>query len=861
MAAFHADWPSWSPYNYAAKNVRKFLLDRSVFDLVDVHKVLSLTDPKLLGWYLNLSLEDRKDIQDGGGFQQFLLRHPALELSQHHVHVKRNISRVVPAQPTIVCNRSVMQGETYFRSDWERLPNNMRETFNRLCYNSSDGSQIHQTAFNCTTRQEPNQQTCCTVRASCQLSERGPLWQTSSKDPTPPPSVFLDTDMQGHRQGGQPELRSCTTASQVDRCDGAYAEVSLLQSECPTGDGDLSPEYYSFNSIQMEATEYSERSLLQPVELEQNISPVDPVEERSIEEGPQGHMLQGNNIAEGDGEAGASFGDQSDTFHSIMVSDESILVCLTSDDVRTFNAAHSGPVHPVSEAPKPDQSVTTTDAAEHHSPPRPRVTTCDIMVGTEVEPGTSAVGNAEDPPTADKHVNTEVYMSDLDYVAEEFTKLQKVQEQQRGHKKERKSCECDCMQRAQRAELGLLALQYVMCKQHCWRLYHASSEGGQLAPMKKNNPSAEFASILQKLECDYNQMRDEMLAGVPLKELKPLSVDLKQIKSHASYNPAKILSEVLGNVPSRSSQEPQKPKTLGGEEGRPNDGSTNCSQSSHRKEKENPTKSDSAAGRALTIVLKDGDAPINAHKQEEKHTTAVYPEVGLCEAWFDAEENPHCAVVAQPGQEPPGAVGQETRESADEEVDSELLCVSNLPSNTTESDVMLWFEKHQPSEVSISALKTDFRVAIVMVSGAQSAEAAVRELHGRAVQGRTLHVQHIRRAIGERRPPSANGPETSQTERDLMSQPPGASRGDGKVVAPPAGKGASVPRHFDPMSSFDTLMAELTQRHPDAGRPRIVDALMALKAERQGPLSGLPLSTIREMTSALLTRSERATES
>ncbi|XP_062420892.1 RNA-binding protein 44 isoform X2 [Pungitius pungitius] len=847
MAAFHTDWPLWSPYNYAAKNVRKFLLDRSVFDLVDVHKVLSLTDPKLLGWYLNLSLEDRKDIQDGGGFQRFLLRHPALELSQHHVHVKRNVSRVVPAQPTITCNRSIMQGETYFRSDWERFPNNMRETFNQLCYNSSDGSQMHQTAFNCTTRQEPNQQMSCTVRASCQLSERRPSWQTSSKDPTPPPGVFLDTDLQGHRQGGQPELRSCTTASQVNRCDRAYAEVSLLQSEGPTGDEDLSPEYYSFNSIQMDATDYSERSLLQPVELEQNISPVDPVEEGSIEEGPRGHMLQGNDIAEGDGEAGASFGDQSDKFHSIMVSDESILVCLTSADVRTFNATH-----PESEAPKPDQSVTTTHAAEHHSPQRPRVTTCDIMVGTEVEPHTSAVGNTEDPPTADKHVNTEVYMSDLDYVAEEFAKLQKVQEQQRGHKKERQSCECDGMQRAQRAELGLLALQYVMCKQHCWRLYHTASEGGQLAPMKKNNPSAEFASILQKLECDYNRMRDEMLAGVPLEELKPLSVDLKQIKSHASYNPAKIISEVLGNVPS------------GSEEGRPNDGSPTCSQSAHRKE-------NSAAERALTIVLKDGDAPINAHEQEEKHTTAAVPEggpceAGPCEAWFDAEENPHSSVVAQPGQEPTGGVGQETLESAGEEVDSELLCVSNLPSNTTESDVMLWFEKHQPSEVSISALKTDFRVAIVMVSGPQSAAAAVRELHGCCVQGRTLHVEHIKRAIGGRRasvggPHSANGPETSPTEREPMSQPPGASVGDGKVVAPPAGKGASVPRHFDPMGSFDTLMAELTQRHPDAGRPRIVDALMELKAERQGPLSGLPLSAIREMTSALLTRSERATES
>lgn len=38
---------------------------RSVFDLVDVNKFLHLTDPRLLGWYLSLSVEDRTDIEGG----------------------------------------------------------------------------------------------------------------------------------------------------------------------------------------------------------------------------------------------------------------------------------------------------------------------------------------------------------------------------------------------------------------------------------------------------------------------------------------------------------------------------------------------------------------------------------------------------------------------------------------------------------------------------------------------------------------------------------------------------------------------------------------------------------------------------
>lgn len=69
------------------------------------------------------------------------------------------------------------------------------------------------------------------------------------------------------------------------------------------------------------------------------------------------------------------------------------------------------------------------------------------------------------------------------------------------------------------------------------------------------------------------------------------------------------------------------------------------------------------------------------------------------------------------------------------------------------------------------------RVAIVMVSGPQSAEAAVRELHGCCVQGNTLRVEHIRRAVGGRRasasisgPQSSKdstAPETSKTERKV----------------------------------------------------------------------------------------------
>lgn len=93
------------------------------------------------------------------------------------------------------------------------------------------------------------------------------------------------------------------------------------------------------------------------------------------------------------------------------------------------------------------------------------------------------------------------------------------------------------------------------------------------------------------------------------------------------------------------------------------------------------------------------------------------------------------------------------------------------------------------------------------------------------------------------------------------ARPPLSSRvKNWKVVsASPTAEGTFVPPHYGTMGSFDSLMVALTQRHPAAGRQSIVDALLKLKAERGGVLSGLPLATIRDMVSELLTRPANAT--
>ncbi|XP_027146522.1 RNA-binding protein 44 isoform X2 [Larimichthys crocea] len=754
---------------------RFFSLSRSVFDLVNAHHYLSLTDPKLLKWYLSLCPEDRKIIQDEGGFHQFLQRHPALELSQHHVYVKYSAGCSGPARPSVMSDLQLSRpmGEEKCRCEMPHTiyPGNVRETLTLLrpqqhphveIFNTEQLLYLQdsfQTAFNHPITQEANHQQ---------------MMDSSSA------AMCVDVELERSRQWNKPLIWSQT-----------YAEVRPLQSEWPT--------------------------------MEQSPS-VDTVH---------------------DDEACLSFEDPCEDLNNIMEDDKSILVCVASENGKAHNTDTSSS-EALSGNGETSKSVIEANTAEH--PPPPCVTTCDVRVGTEPAACTSASTQTEDPGSSDKHVITKVHMADLDYLAEEFIKL-KTAKELREQKEQMKSpgCkvgkECECVERAQQAELCVLALQHSMCRQHCWRLYYTSAEEGQLTPLPKS-PPVNMASVLQKLDSDYHHMREKILAGVPLEKLPPLSVDSEKITTGARYTPAQIVG-VLGNVPSRS-EESQKHHTSGEEDTSPENESRNGCQLGQRKEQPKNGK----AKRAVTSVPQNRAALCNKSRPTGINTA---------ETWYDAEEDVEPAGPAEIGQEPTVMTKEKTCEPDGEEAKTSVLCVSNLPRNVTESDVMLCFEKYHVCEVNISALKNDLSVAIVTISGPQSAEAAVRELNGFSVRGHTLHVEHL---DGSHHPSSevTTKPQTSKTgasspDRKLMVQPPLSSsiKSRRMVCISPTAKGTCVPQHYGTMDSFNTLMSELTQHHPDIGRQRIVDALMELKAKHQGVLSSLPLSTIREMTSELLT--------
>ncbi|NXI59890.1 RBM44 protein, partial [Chloroceryle aenea] len=54
------------------------------------------------------------------------------------------------------------------------------------------------------------------------------------------------------------------------------------------------------------------------------------------------------------------------------------------------------------------------------------------------------------------------------------------------------------------------------------------------------------------------------------------------------------------------------------------------------------------------------------------------------------------------------------------------------------------------------------------------------------------------------------------------------------------------------LSSFVKLMKKLQEIHPEASSDKIVNALLEVKNDNNGILSGLPISSIMERTSAIL---------
>lgn len=486
------------------------------------------------------------------------------------------------------------------------------------------------------------------------------------------------------------------------------------------------------------------------------------------------------NIFSGD-KTNLSLNEDGETFHSIMKEDKSILMCYPKGGPETNTTGfHAEEVSCTSKALSCDNDkFVTRTTAEKSTSAMLCFCTRDMRVGSEHAYTSSALTQTEESQTADKHVNTEVCMFDMDSLTKEYITIKTERD-------------------------GLLK---------------------EVNMQRTKSLVAKKLNDLKILESEYNKKREKILAGIFLQDIKPLSLDSEETDS--SCIQTKMTSDAMTNVALCSHQHQDNSPS---EQPSPHCENAKGTQDSHRMR----------------------EAPkIDANLRPE--------DLNPSEAWYDAEEELPSAVneTQENSTEAKKYTGHNLASDGQKTI-SAVLCVSGLPNNATESDVMLWFDKYLVSEVHISALK-ELRVAIVTVGSHHSAEAAVRELSGKIIEGHMLQVNRINAGSQEHQVHTCTSDldplrsSSKSSSNQLTSLTPNLTKKKVVCISPTA-QGTFVPQHYSTMGSFDIIMSKLTQRHPGVTRERIVDALLDLRAKYRGVLSGLPLRAIREMTSELLTQ-------
>ncbi|XP_017325692.1 RNA-binding protein 44 isoform X3 [Ictalurus punctatus] len=982
------DMVGYQEHCFSVADGRKFLLSKSVFDLVNVSHFLEFTDPKLLGWYVSLPEEDRQLIQEEGGLIQFLHRHPALEVSRHVVCLKRHVIGTPLPEPDmssklersrratsygvsecVNCRTSCPSGTKKCRrcstlvlnteenvcvleeeKSLRLLPNNVREELNLLKAKGDLGEDmsvssyqqfdsLQGTANNLSTTwsnplnrfQQPGQprKNSSDGQLLCQMWEESVRCDGNDirvlKDPSAQASFLLDREleMQGHSQNSDDD------------------QVPLLpdnNSAVPNLEEETLPEYYSFNSTTMGHTsaQWSDatNTSMMATKGSTEASTADELVACDVKNGtfPDSLSFHSNSSEWTDlsedcqnlsNEDDLECETKTDEYHSVIEEASSSAACVNPSwsasgqctrereftcegcisspslnklNVKTTTACEVSPVSlHVSQAVDASNDFracfTSTGATE---------ITQDLlaMVHKDVSTDTdSCLVNEETQttqrPTSEKYTVTEIYMSDLDALCEEFGNLRKMEKELMhlkddmarsgpgtagGPKSERQKSHCGCgaVPRARLAELRLLALQFAMCQQHCWRCFYTSPQGETSLQGTEALLDA-MSQTLKSLEDRYLKMKMMILEGVPLDNLKPLSVDTKRLTAATCYRPSLIYEAFLGDGKPEFSFKPSHLE----DEGQTNQVdevlNINLADRGHFNKNTTAHWHDSATS-SKTAISKRCRGGMPGSSQQPGVSTDAKPgapkELHSSDAWFDAEEElgcdrQSCKEDQQTGQRDQGNSKKELKVRSDQ---CFLLCVSNLPNSVTEHDLLLWFAKYHASQVSFSKFSNG--AAVLSVRNPKDAEAAVREMNGRSIQGHTLHVEHILKSptdsqatikepcvhlapaalkagsVGKRSitHSSNNNVHTSRPFRCSLDKLT-------NICPTPTASGTCVPQHYGTMGSFDTIMAQLSERHPKMGRQQIVSALLELREKHHGVLSGLPLREIVDMTSELLTHS------
>ncbi|XP_008326233.1 uncharacterized protein LOC103391654 [Cynoglossus semilaevis] len=344
---------------------RTCFLERSVFDLVKEHPYLDLTDPKLLGWYLSLTAQDRSIILDEGGFHRFLQRHPALGLTDHHVYVKFEYPNETSSLLSPSMSSSGHKYTSNTQNSLEMLQDNLKD---HLCQQLVPQEDIFDTPSSGTDSQKP-----------------------INMDPEGLENCSLDLALDQCFQKKNLEENSAM-CGQSANIAANLAQANPLKSD-QSFYNECYSEYCSCDS--MESDDHDD-SIENPIHLHGH---PEPNRKKSTNDGPIQNKVGG---------------EQDDRFKNILGEDTS-MVCLDGKGTMGHQKdGHSGLAKAYKEA-----AVDASDIIKPgRTPENISVPSCNAVIGPDLAQSSpvSTQTEAEAPETADKNVMTELQISDLNFV-------------------------------------------------------------------------------------------------------------------------------------------------------------------------------------------------------------------------------------------------------------------------------------------------------------------------------------------------------------------------------------------------------------------------------------------------------------
>ncbi|XP_071603154.1 RNA-binding protein 44 [Heliangelus exortis] len=414
--------------------------------------------------------------------------------------------------------------------------------------------------------------------------------------------------------------------------------------------------------------------------------------------------------------------------------------------------------------------------------------------------------------------------------------------------------------------------------------------------------------VLEELKKKYISMRTKIKMGIPLDALPPLSVEMNLFPVSFSYVPSKLFrKELCHDSVSGTSEAEVKAPELQGKKISVNvdDPRVVCVTAGGQ-------PGDSISSKTFKEQYKEENVEHGCVKNEEGNEDWFDAKEELSVAAFSVVSE-----ETKKQQEKQDTVDSGEAKIMESGSVCSFVRVGGLSTSVSEDDLRSRFQKYQIADTIISVNSSNCRHVFLSFKDTSKAKLAVEEMNQKKIKGKPLSVELVNISLENKRfvpqvlanklwheiqtvdksqrnyqsktvasaSKSVKGPDATfasekthllpitSSEISCFTQVPSDTKcpdwksftedkdtGENslqKTTVPLSTNShdAFIPPNMLNLSNFTKLMKKLQKLHPEASRDRIVDALLEVRKNNKGILSGLSISSIMERTSVILEKS------